>query len=945
MGGEGGSGVDIKVLQEYTVAKGLIVDDEEYNGSEAEVEVVILPEHDIQTLDAGDFCGYLSQFVYTERGDIIARQADVLAAKYQEFVRTPQPDANQRMAEDSDDVDATVKLALDTVLFADKSVYFPTTALASFYDCMFDPRQMPYGADLVQRVLQLDQNNKKLTDSRHWMRIEDRLKEDIVRRVVTPSSPDNEAVVGELFSTLVSRDILPPVKLQEILLYAFIRADTPESQDRVIAALASNFPTARIEQVLRAHSIESPGFAPKAEAILQKMRERTSSSSLSDVKDAAAFSVTQKGEEEEGAYEGVPEEMQQLLREIARQPEGAFLVTDYIGVRKHVEEAAENITRALGTIQGTELIAQQLQQKVGKQLDQLLTAWLATQKHDKAMVSVFGELRSFSQQRDVEEVLRTIKMDMIVLSHPTGNQEEFMQPHILRRIDRYLFTEKEHMTKPVKTLILEAGKSPGYITKLLTSGILETDAVANFQSETPFATTQLARAELPAITQSILPAGEENSGGKMPDMIIVHLPLESAMFGSSAGLATLQKECAQLPPEQRPLVVVHTDNFPLSVYRKEQLPGFLFCSDDTQLTNIIHGARDMLQLRTTTEDSRPDSLAVKQKEQYDASLDLREWEHKTADTYQSLKHLLAYFKRRDTLLNRPYNAPKRADTPLRRTKTILDCGTGEGRISGMLARVGYNVIGLDISPEMLNRAKDRITAEGQGLRGELEDTMLAYPALQQLEREGMLPEPPILDDKKAQQHLVTVEGDFFNLQKDVGALAKQWKDREKDIDPLVFFDIPWDENQELVFDLNVAASENLVDAVTFNWHTFREVGKPNQGLVLEQAFNLLQPGGSIVLEIADRGLPPYVGPLQEYHTRHPNQPFGTLQDEKPEGGEYSPRYFPDANELVELLRAKGFDIDPQEAIQTYFIQDTDEETGEKKLAVKEYFITARKPSR
>lgn len=44
-------------------------------------------------------------------------------------------------------------------------------------------------------------------------------------------------------------------------------------------------------------------------------------------------------------------------------------------------------------------------------------------------------------------------------------------------------------------------------------------------------------------------------------------------------------------------------------------------------------------------------------------------------------------------------------------KKILDIGTGTGFLSIMLAELGYEVVGLDISEEMMERAKKKAIAE------------------------------------------------------------------------------------------------------------------------------------------------------------------------------------------------------------------------------------------
>jgi hypothetical protein len=130
---------------------------------------------------------------------------------------------------------------------------------------------------------------------------------------------------------------------------------------------------------------------------------------------------------------------------------------------------------------------------------------------------------------------------------------------------------------------------------------------------------------------------------------------------------------------------------------------------------------------------------------------------------------------------------------------------------------------------------------------------------------------------------------------------------------------------------------------TINWHTLLEAGSPEHMIdVLEQVFDVLYLGGELVVEIPDRSIEPYASAIKAHHLAHPDEPFGTLRDPKPnDDGEYSARYFPDKDEFISMVKAAGFSIGDED-IQTYFIETTDPETGKRRLEVKEYFITARK---
>lgn len=293
----------------------------------------------------------------------------------------------------------------------------------------------------------------------------------------------------------------------------------------------------------------------------------------------------------------------------------------------------------------------------------------------------------------------------------------------------------------------------------------------------------------------------------------------------------------------------------------------------------------------------PPQLELSQREAYTDS-DLRAWERRTADTYQSLKHVLLRFKERKTPV-----------------KYILDIGTGEGRIAGMLARLGYKVIGLDISSEQLQRGRERIKQEGQGLRGEKEMSGLSYHDLLKLQEEGLLPRTPILDDEEAAENYIQVQGSFFNI---ADALSK-------------------------------AGINFRFDAAVVTWHTYDEFGPTkSQETILEQIWSLLNNGGELIKEIPNRKFEPYASALQKYHINNPTEPYGTIRDKKPVGTDgqeelYPPRYFPDINELILLLKSKGFDIDLQKDVQTYMIEDKETSESERGPAFEEYFVVATKP--
>jgi SAM-dependent methyltransferase len=283
--------------------------------------------------------------------------------------------------------------------------------------------------------------------------------------------------------------------------------------------------------------------------------------------------------------------------------------------------------------------------------------------------------------------------------------------------------------------------------------------------------------------------------------------------------------------------------------------------------------------------------------------------------------------------------------------TVLDLGTGEGRIGGILARLGFRVLGLDISRNQLEKGRHRITEEGAGLRDEQSNPLLSYNALKSLEIEGTLPHEPIIDDELVSDRYCSEIGDFMSVHRRLNEIVDQWEQLFPNTDKHDFFgESPY--NKFAFRDSSDYFADIGFDTVLFNWHTFCEIGSvDNQLQVLKQLFNVMKPGGVLVIEIPDRTVGPYAASLAEYHKQHPSEPFGTIRDATStedgistslEAEEDTPRFFPDRNELVLLLKSVGFDIKPEEDVQTYLVKKKGQD-GKEYLQVKELFIFAQKP--
>lgn len=431
---------------------------------------------------------------------------------------------------------------------------------------------------------------------------------------------------------------------------------------------------------------------------------------------------------------------------------------------------------------------------------------------------------------------------------------------------------------------------------------------------------------------------------QLPEAVIVHVPNETAFDKESFLYSDIAIDYWKLPPEKRPQVIVYYDNFNPPLYKKQRFRGFLEATNPKELLNVVEIAKEVLKHKESDKFD-PKLLEPGQAQSYDESDDLREWENITADTYQSLKYL---FER----INRKHIDGERV-------VSVLDAGTGEGRIGASLARVGFNVLGLDISKETLKRGKERFKLEGEGLRGEKEHKGLAYSHLLRLQKEHRLPIDPntgkqmelLLDDSDAANHYVTVEGSFSNMYGKLNEfIAMWWKNHQTNLDRYEFFN-------ENIYDESYPSEDVFMDLgfdeIIINWNTLWEFGnKENQEEAFENFFDMLNRDGEIFIEIADRTWEPYKTALDEYHKIHPDTPYGTLQDKKTESEDYPPRYLSDVLELGDMLRGKGFDVNihlddidvnnPGSDVFHYFIEKEDPETGEMKKTAKVYVITARK---
>lgn len=409
----------------------------------------------------------------------------------------------------------------------------------------------------------------------------------------------------------------------------------------------------------------------------------------------------------------------------------------------------------------------------------------------------------------------------------------------------------------------------------------------------------------------------------------------------------------QLKKEELPVVIVYCRTG-LPLYEKASYPGFLFADDEDELAQAIYTAKDIKRTREMQpEFMKVDTLAQSQEKLYDNS-DLREWEGKTADTVQSLQHLLGEIQSIQTEADEvswanQYFAQKEENIPRLHVpsvpRVILDLGTGEGRISTLLAMLGKKVVGLDISQRQLDKVPQRLAEEVRRFQAGDESS-----PLRKLVKEGLVKESDVItDEAELRESIYTIKGNFLDLERDVyfGLTALPEK---QGMDPHKFFGLStrdtnfWNTRNSFEF-----FGDTDFDAVTFNWHTFCEAGSiENQKQVLQNVFKMLNLGGLIYIEVPDRTIGQYARSLNAYSKAHPEEPYGTIRDEtsteagkanRMGEGEDTARFFPGRDELRNLLKQVGF---VEVKIDTYLITSKDAR-GNEYLEVKELVVTAQKP--
>ena len=639
---------------------------------------------------------------------------------------------------------------------------------------------------------------------------------------------------------------------------------------------------------------------------------------------------------------------------LLHSPEGPSLLAQYSEALEQGADAISHVQKMLEGVKGAELIHSAAHHNLAKQAGLYLMAAAEIKRNGSATVSHFGDYKTLHSMQEVEKGLEQIVRDFQTINGLPETFQSFRDQG-LAVIDKYLFDGRnieQSKGSEVRTVVImdpsEDRWGKNFVDRLKKDGIIPDSYSLDHQMsledkelhKEKFVTTILPDRPLSFFYRTY------HTSEEVPEIIVLHAANPQSLRKYHQGYQAFYSDylddvfVRNSQRKHKPIVIMYTDGFTPKLYEKSRYDQFLFASNPDELRNTYHLAKDLALLNDKPTFLEPVALAAAQEKLYDNS-DLREWEHHTADTKQSLEHLLQTFKKRDESI------PRGDDE--RKIKTILDCGTGEGRIAGMLARLGYNVLGVDISQKQLDRVPVRIEEEGRGLRGEAEDSALSYAALKQIDP-SLLPQEPILSDIETREHYLTAKGDFLNLPQDVGEAVMKFYST---MSPDEFYDF---------FGLNiydpgpaVVPEEPLQNigfgAITYNWHTSCELGGMDlQEQAMGDAFYMLERGGLLFLEIPDRLVGPYAESLNDYHKRHPDEPLGTIRDAtSTEAGESTtvedesqntPRFFADRNQIVQALQARGF---VNVEVKTYLITSKDEQTGEEHLQAKELVIVAQKP--
>lgn len=271
-------------------------------------------------------------------------------------------------------------------------------------------------------------------------------------------------------------------------------------------------------------------------------------------------------------------------------------------------------------------------------------------------------------------------------------------------------------------------------------------------------------------------------------------------------------------------------------------------------------------------------------------VDLLKLEPKSTDTPYTLKKLTEAI------------AVHEAETGMEVTR-FLEAGVGEGRVAILLHLLGYDITGVDMSEERMDRAYIRMFDEARALvegAPPVEGT-LARMVWNQLDT-GELER--VRESLRRRINEVDAYGGFEEWQK-----ARMFAQDRFHMMPGMVQGMSGIEQQIL---------GQEVQAAVFAWNTFNFMGGPDQMVyALQRMYDVLPPNGMLYLEVPDPNSGVYPEMLNSYYESHPDAIYGMVES-KPsvEGSLYADdkekpgavRYFPTVDELGAYLEMAGFTV-------------------------------------
>lgn len=526
------------------------------------------------------------------------------------------------------------------------------------------------------------------------------------------------------------------------------------------------------------------------------------------------------------------------------------IIHAWSSIIENSQKAFDVVQKSLEMVEDIELLPQVARFNLNRQAGLLLIAASEVLDTGQATVSVFGEYKTLRTFEEIESLLSEIKTDFQAIAELPPTFQDFCNSG-LNKIAKYLFDSRNiemEKDRPAKMLILEHHKQKGLARQLQEAGIITEKDLLDFREvDRDFKNSSVVADNFDRNPSSIF-----SDYDPLPDIVYLNAPTPEILNWEYDLFERFVQDWSEIPPDRRPIVIVNTDGYDMALEYKFLFTGFLIAERLDDLINMTHLAKDLMAAR-----EKPpfmgETIALLQEKLYD-KLDLRDIEAKTANTYQSLRTMFENMQRwwdeaiergkqryspksfaewldggiskssprvlHNTMMAKRKTVHLEEDA---RIKTVLDLGTGQGRMAIPLAMTGINVIGIDISSVQLEEGKRRLLEECTGLRGDKPNSNLSYNALLRLQQEGLIPtylDPVSSDPENVRRHYLTAKGNFLHIFDTLNEIINTWDESFPEIDRERFFHVVkgsfWNPEDNFL--------DAGFDAVTLNWHTFCEVG-------------------------------------------------------------------------------------------------------------------------